>query len=315
VLTVVACGTALGFSTLLLADRFALLVPCLMGYAFFNSAVTPLIDSLTLQRVSAKGGSFAYLRVFGSMGFVLSSSAFGFAVAGPDRSTVAVPLVFMALFFLWSFTLRARSTPAPLSSPLAGLLLAKRPEIGLMLAATCMHWIACAPFHGMFSVHVDALGLPPSVVGTSAALGVLAEVAVMFLYPVFGDRISPPKLLVVALLASGVRWAGMALAVRPGAIVALSLLHGMSFGAFYMAVVAHLGKHVPTHLRASGQSLFASATFGVGGLVGYLGAGAGYDLLGGHRLFGVGAALELVAAGFAWALTRLPSERQGTGTA
>jgi PPP family 3-phenylpropionic acid transporter len=51
---------------------------------------------------------------------------------------------------------------------------------------------------------------------------------------------------------------------------------------------------VPPHLRASGQALFAAVTFGVGGLIGYPAAGAGYDALGGHRLFAVAAALELL---------------------
>ncbi len=107
VLTVVTLGAAVGFAPLLVADRFALLVACLVGYAFFNSAVTSLIDSLSIQRVALQGGSFAYLRVFGSLGFVLSSSAFGFAVAAPGRATVAVPLGMMRLYFLWSFSVRA----------------------------------------------------------------------------------------------------------------------------------------------------------------------------------------------------------------
>ena len=49
-------------------------------------------------------------------------------------------------------------------------------------------------------------------------------------------------------------------------------------------------------LRASGQALFVAITFGVGGLVGFVSAGAGYDLLGGTRNFIAGALVEVVAA-------------------
>lgn len=312
VLSVVALGMAAGFALLLGASRFGALVACLAVYSFFYAAVTPLIDSLALQRVAAAGGSFAHLRLFGSLGFVLSSSAFGFAIARPDRATVAVPLALMGAYFLWSFTLDSRAAPGIAPHPLAGLRLLGRPQISVLLAATGLHWLSCTPFHGTFSIHVTALGLPPSVVGTSAALGVLAEVGVMLLYPRFAGRISPPRLLVVACVASALRWAGMAVAVRPEVIVPLQLLHGLTFGAFYVAAIAHLGEHVPPSLRASGQALFASVTYGIGGLLGYVGSGVGYDLLGGHRLFAVAAGLELVAAAFAWALSRVSPSGQAS---
>jgi PPP family 3-phenylpropionic acid transporter len=78
--------------------------------------------------------------------------------------------------------------------------------------------------------------------------------------------------------------------------VLLAPLHGLTFGAFYVASVAFLSRCVPPELRASGQALFAAVTFGIGGLVGYAASGAGYDWLGGPRLFAVAAALEVAAA-------------------
>jgi MFS transporter, PPP family, 3-phenylpropionic acid transporter len=102
--------------------------------------------------------------------------------------------------------------------------------------------------------------------------------------------------LLVAFLASAVRWAGMAAADSAPAIVALSLLHGMTFGAFYVAAVAFVSSRVPEQLRASGQALMTSVTFGLGGLLGYLSAGTAYDWLGGHRLFAVSAIVEFVPA-------------------
>jgi PPP family 3-phenylpropionic acid transporter len=79
--------------------------------------------------------------------------------------------------------------------------------------------------------------------------------------------------------------------------VALALLHGMTFGVFYVSSVAFMARRVPQHLRASGQGLFAAVTFGVGGLIGFAASGAGYSLLGGgHALFAVAGVLEVIAA-------------------
>jgi PPP family 3-phenylpropionic acid transporter len=169
-------------------------------------------------------------------------------------------------------------------------------ELRWFLAGTALHWIACIPYNLTFSIFIVSLGLPPSVVGISVGLGVAAELGVMLLYPRLADRIAPRHLLALAFVASALRWGGLALATSAPAIVALSLLHGMTFGAFYVTGIAFLARRVPPHLRASGQGLFSALTFGLGGLVGYTTAGAGYDWLGGHRLFAVAGVLELAAA-------------------
>jgi PPP family 3-phenylpropionic acid transporter len=295
-LSVLALGALLGLSPLLWVERFAALAATLVAYALFNSGFTPLLDSLALNRVAHTGGSYAHLRLFGSLGFVVSSASFGLLVSGVGRWTVIVPLGLLATLALWSFTLHAPSIPGARLHPLAGLRLLRLPDLRWLLAATGLHWLACAPYHGTFSIHVLTLGLTPAVVGLSAGLGVLAEVAFMFLYPRFAERIAPRHLLALAFATSAVRWAGMALVSSAPALVALSLLHGFTFGAFYVASIAFMARRVPPHLRASGQALFASVTFGLGGLVGYVSAGAGYDWLGGHRLFAVAAVLEGVAA-------------------
>lgn len=296
VLRIVALGAVACFSPLLWVDRFATLIGVMAAYAFFQSSVTPLIDSLTLQRVSAAGGSFSRVRLFGSLGFVISSTAFGLCFSSIDRMTVLVPLCLMGAYFLWSFSLRSRASARLAPGPRNALRLLSNRDLVLFLIAASLHWIACAPFHGTFSIHMRALQLPPSAVGISAGLGVLAETAFMYFYPLIAPRIAPRRLLLLAFVSSSLRWVVMSLASDARIIVAVSLIHALTFGAFYVASIGFVSARVPPELRASGQALFASATFGVGGLIGYLGSGAGYDAIGGHRLFAVAAAVELMAA-------------------
>jgi PPP family 3-phenylpropionic acid transporter len=125
---------------------------------------------------------------------------------------------------------------------------------------------------------------------------VIAEIAVMYFYPNFADRFAARHLLFLSFAASAVRWLGMGLVDDPIWIIVLSAIHGLTFGSFYVASVAFVAARVPSELRASGQALLVSITFGIGGLLGFLSAGRGYDLLGGHRLFMAAAALEVVAA-------------------
>jgi PPP family 3-phenylpropionic acid transporter len=297
VLTLLTVGSALGFAPLLGVSTFPALAITLAIYACFASSITPMLDSLALNRVAQKGGSYSHVRLFGSLGFICFSTTFGFLVRDVDRLTVLVPLALLSLLSLWSLLLRSNAQPGHAHHPLAGLrLLRDNKDLRWLLAATCLHWMACAPYNGMFSIHVLSLGLSPSVVGLAAGIGVAAEVPAMILYPRFADRIAPRHLLCIAFFASAVRWGAMAFTTSPTLLVVLSVLHSMTFGVFYLASVAFMARRVPPHLRASGQGLFAAVTFGVGGLVGYAASGAAYSLLGGHALFGVAGVLALGAA-------------------
>ncbi|WP_224245286.1 MFS transporter [Hyalangium gracile] len=298
VLTVIAVGAALCFAPLLRVDSFPALIATLAAYAFFASSVTPMVDSLALNHVARKGGSYAHLRIFGSVGFILCTTTFGLLVRQVDRSTIIVSVALLSMLAIWSFSLRSQTPPGARPHPLAGLQLVRdNKDLRWLLAATCLHWMACTPYNGMLAIHVLSLGLPPSVVGLCAGLGVTAEVAALLLYPRLAEHIAPRHLLCLAFTLSALRWGGMALVSSPIPLVALSLLHSMTFGIFYVSSVAFMARRVPEHLRASGQGIFAAVTFGIGGLIGFTSSGAGYSLLGsGHALFAVAGVLEVIAA-------------------
>jgi len=296
VLSWVSLGACVGIAAVAASSHYALLIAAFALYGVFVCSITMLADTLAMQRVAVTRESYAHMRLFGSLGYVVSAVLFGLFTRGPSRAAILVPVAISAAYGLWSLRLRASFTGAPALHPLAGLrILANRDVLRLLVAAS-IHWMACAPYHGSLGIHVQALGLAPSVAGLAAATGVAAELAALLAYPRWGHRVAPRHLLFVCFAVSALRWAAMALASEPWVIIALSSLHGLTFGAFYVASLALLARRVPAGLKASGQALFVAVTFGVGGIVGYAASGLGYDWLGGHRLFAVAATLEVLAA-------------------
>lgn len=304
VLFVTTAGGALGYALLARATSFTDALLALCVHATFASSLTSLADTLALHHVQQHGGSYARIRLWGSIGFVLASLPFGFLVTEIDRTTVLAPLVLLALaavsvgLTLARVPVKVHAGPKPtLANAVA---LAKHPEIGFFLLATALHWISCAPYHGSLAPHVRALGLPPSVVGLCASVGVLSEVAVMFTWSRWAPRWPVRRLLIACFVLSAARWAAMALTSNPVVLVATAALHGFTFGAFYLSSVTWMVDRAPGSLRATGQSLFVAATFGIGGIIGYRGAGALYDVIGGHRLFAVAAVMALLPALVLW---------------
>lgn len=315
VLFLISAGSLLGFGALLQATSFAAVLAALALFSLFGAATTTVIDSLALTHVEQHGGTFASIRTFGSAGFVVATLAFGFFVDVVDRRVIVVTLVLIVAYTAWAGLTLARRPANRRDGPRAdlrgALSLLANPQIRWLLVASAAHWIACAPYHGSLGLHFKALGFAPSTLGLSASVAVTSEIVVLFTWPRWAHLLKPRSLLTIAFVVSALRWAAMSLTSSPVLLVALAASHGISFGAFYVASISWVAERAPGSLRATGQSLFVAATFGLGGLVGFTGSGRLYGLLGGHRLFAGAAlfeALPLLVVGFLLATPR-SSER------
>ncbi len=271
-----------------------------------DRAFVPLLDSVTLEHCRARPErSYARIRMFGSLGFIVLSVLAGRALTlrGDRPGDPLVPAAVSALVL--GYALAARRLPAgPAPSPgerpgprdmLA--LLRSRPLL-LLLFACAVHWAACAPFHLLFGVFVRDLGLPADVSGAGMALGVAAEIGVLLAFPRVERRLPLRALFGVAFLGSAIRWALLARATGAVEVVGLQLLHGLTFGLFWGCAMAAMAAVVPPSLRATGQALFSAIVFGIGNGAGYALSGAGYDRYGSVApLFGWAAVVEAVLLG------------------
>jgi MFS transporter, PPP family, 3-phenylpropionic acid transporter len=94
---------------------------------------------------------------------------------------------------------------------------------------------------------------------------------------------------------TAVRWCLVAVVHDPFWLVALQVVHALTFGIFWASALAWVGECVPPSLRATGQTLFTGVLYGVGNGLGMLGSGALYDAFGGaDTAFVVAGLLEVV---------------------
>jgi PPP family 3-phenylpropionic acid transporter len=300
VLLAINLGGLLGYVALFFATSFLGALASIALAALFYSAMTPVLDTLALHHVRAVGGSYARVRSFGSIGFVVTSLTFGFVVDRIDRAVVGTAVVLMIASAIWCALTLARVPPVhhegPKPSARAAIDLLGQKDIALFLLAAGLHWLACAPYHGSLSLHLTALKHPPSVVSLTASVAVMSEVLVLLVWPRIGGRLKPTTWLLVSFGVSALRWLAIASVDSAWALVATSALHGLTFGAFYVSAVQYMADHVPDSLRATGQTLFASATFGLSGMIGFVASGRLYDALGGHAMFAIAAGVEALPA-------------------
>jgi PPP family 3-phenylpropionic acid transporter len=267
-----------------------------------DRAVVPLADSITLDWCRERpGASYARLRLFGSIGFIALTVLAGRALTlrGDRPADLLVPAIVVACVLGYAAVARrapdtARHEDRPGAREMWAL--AKDPRLHLLLAASAVHWAACAPFHLLFGVFVRDRGLPADVTGLGMGIGVLAEIAALLAFPRLERRVGLRALFAIAFLGSAVRWALLSRAVGAAAIVSLQALHGLTFGIFWGSAMKALSEIVPPGLRATGQAAFTAIVFGGGNAAGYALSGYGYDLFGGVApLFGIAAGAELLS--------------------
>jgi PPP family 3-phenylpropionic acid transporter len=287
--------------------------------ALGDRAVVPLADSVTIDLCRERPGvSYARIRLFGSLGFIVLTLAVGrlLTVRGGRPADLLVPLAVVAC--VWGYALAARRLPdaprhggRPGAREMAALLSDRR--LWGLLGPAALHWAACAPYHVFFGVLVRDLRLPDDVTSAGMALGVVAEILVLLAFPRLERRLPPRALLAAAFAGSALRWALLSRATHPIAVAGLQALHGLTFGLFWGTAMRALADVVPSRLRATGQAVFTGIVFGGANAVGYALSGVGYDRLGGAApLFAWAAGVELLALAV---LAAVPARREAPARA
>jgi PPP family 3-phenylpropionic acid transporter len=270
--------------------------------ALGDRAMVPLTDSLALEHSRENPGvTYARIRLFGSVGFIALSLAVGrlLTLRGGRPADVLVPVV--TVLAVAGFAAVARGLHQPphhgeRPSPRALLDLARDRRLLLFLGAAALHWCACSPYHLFYGVFVRDLGLPADVTGAGMGIGVVAEIAVLLLFPRLERRLPQRALFAIAFLGSALRWWLLSRATGAVAVAGLQALHGLTFGLFWGTAMQGIAGLVPSRLRATGQALFTAVVFGGGNALGFALSGIGYDRLGGAGPVFVAAALAELAA-------------------
>ena len=115
-------------------------------------------------------------------------------------------------------------------------------------------------------------------------------------------RLGATRLLLLGAGTALVRWLILAETVALPGLVAAQAMHGITFGATYLATMHFIAGNAPEGLKATAQGAYASVAGIVMGLA-LIGAGELYGAFAGGAFYGM-AALSAVALALALAVWR-----------
>lgn len=271
-LNVAVLGTALVCFFLAQGKSMAGFAFLLFVYATFNSAITPLADSLVMNTLT-DSQEYGKVRRWGSFGFALTGAAGGmlFTHISVGYFGMVAGIVFL-LTLGWSVDLanpRERPRHQGLAySPLHQVL--HTPGIFHLLGIAFLFMVPYNAYTAFLGWHLQALGATRVYIGLAWTIAALSEVLVFSFGAYWLKRFSAQKLMVTAGLVFMFRWLAYALITDYGAIVAIQVSQSLSFALFYLAAVEYLTKLVPIQLQSSAQGLLQATSFGISAIVGSL---------------------------------------------
>jgi PPP family 3-phenylpropionic acid transporter len=310
-LVMVTWGAMVSVAFLPLTNGFYSIFLVILLFTLFWMSVIPLTDAVALAGGRTQNADYGRMRLWGSISYIVMTAAGGAAVDVWGAQAALWLFVCSTAFVVAAAHWLPRdeqiaagesggSVPL-LRAPLRFadmLTLLRHPVMWIFFVAAGAIQSAHAVYYIFGTIHWTASGISPLSIGALWGIGVVAEV-VLFAYGKRVGRIAGPvQLIVIAAVASVLRWTLTAFDPVLPLLFVVQALHGITFGAAHLGAMHFLQKAVPRSLSASAQGLYASLTAGIAMGTISLAAGPLYRNFAGHAFLAMAVlgGIGLVAA-------------------
>ena len=290
--------TLLIFSAVLIRPDFTGLMMIMISFSFFWNAILPQQEVLTLTHLSAHPHWYSRIRVWGSIGFVITSSGLGlFFDTYPIEWLPYILLALMAgIWFSTQGLYEAPEKPVEHYGPgfLSQLF---RPTVMVFFLICFLMQVTHGPYYAFFLIYLADYGYSKFDVGLLIGLGVFAEVVIFLVMHRLMERFTIKQMGVLCFVAAALRWWLIAeFPEQPLLMVFAQLNHAATFGIFH-AICIHLVHHYFTPRSAGqGQALYSALSFGAGGAIGSYFAGQIWESAGPQNTYLAASAVAVSGA-------------------
>ncbi|MES2684851.1 MAG: MFS transporter [Pseudomonadota bacterium] len=276
----------------------------MLAYNLFWQALLSQFETVSMVHLDQSGGDYSRVRLWGSVGFVLSVLSLGPLL--DLWGILPLPWLVAALWVgMVVASFRVPETPQVPHDPKLPLArigeVARRPEVIALFAACLCSQMSFAPYYNFFTLFLERHGHPRSLSGVLWAVAVVAEIVLFIYMSRIIARVGARNLLLAAMVTTVLRWLlTVALADSFAALVVIQMSHALTFGAYHACAMHYVFRLFPARLQGRGQAIYNASAYGIGGSIGSVGAGAIWDHVRPEATFLVAALIALIGAWIVW---------------
>lgn len=250
-------------------------------------ACSPLLDVIVLRRAMQEHFAYATPRGIGSAAYVLGNIAFGFLLVPFGVEIVVIGSAAAALLSALAIRLLVPRDAVHDGAvdmdhrPVAALAaLVRDRNFRLLIVAAGLIQAANAFYYGFSALVWRSQGIDPGAIGLLWGMGVTCEVAFLWFLEPWRRRLGPEWLLIVAAVASIVRWTALAFSPPLWALWVLQALHALTLSAPFIAALQLVDRLAPKRSASAAQQVSAALAAGVFMGLATLAGGPIYDRIG-----------------------------------
>ena len=174
-------------------------------FSFFWNAVLPQFESVTLLYLKKRVDRYARVRVWGSIGFIVTVLLLGVAVDN-NGPAVVLPVLFAIYLSIWLSSLLISDpqtditvTPQP---PILSIL--RQPPVIAFFLVCFLLQAGHGTYYTFYSIYMEEVGYSKTLIGQFWAVGVIAEVLVFLVMHRLLQRFGARTVLINQPSAGGV---------------------------------------------------------------------------------------------------------------
>lgn len=267
---------------MLLKGALALILFVVLVTLFYNPMAS-LLDTIALDYEEQTEGKVSYgeLRLWGSVGWGASSFLTGFFINQSNLQLIfpvasALFLVTCIVLFAFFRPLKIKRNLEQMQKGFIWHVLRNERLLLLFLLLVLCFSIFSAPINLMINVYFMDIGASNKLLGMAFLVQGSSELVFFFFGKRLVDRYGATKIFLWAMLGTAIRMSFYGINASPAVAVAISAMHGISIGLFFVSAASFVHRIVPPAQRSTGQSLFYTF-YSVGLAFGNLFTGALYD--------------------------------------
>lgn len=255
------------------------------GVALMSPGIAPIyaiVDVSIFDALRGDTSRYGRVRLWGSVGFLLVMALLPAAMAWRRPAPLLANAVLLSLLVPLSHRLVAErgpgdEQPSPQRRERRLSLRSLGPRGRALVRVATVQGAVLAAWDLLFALHVERSGMGASVASQAINVSVGCEIGVMALMPALVARFGLERLLFAGLLVGlprGLLTAGAESfgALGPVVQVATQALHGLGYGAFWMAALALADREAPRGQRVALQTLLFARTYGLAAIVAMVGS-------------------------------------------
>ncbi len=255
----------------------------LLIYSLCYMPTLALANAICFSQMQDPGKEFPFIRVLGTIGWIVSGLVIGFVVptiVGSSIEATAIPFKIGAVvsIFLGLFSFILPTTPPKSADQsvtirdvlgLDALQLMKDRSFAIFIISSLLISIPLAFYYSFTNGFLNEEGMQNTAFKMS--FGQVSEIVFMLLIPFLFVRLGVKKMLLIGMLAWAVRYLLFAYGNNENLVFMYYLgivLHGICYDFFFVTGQIYVDEAAPRKIQASAQGFITVVTYGLGMLIG-----------------------------------------------